>query len=217
MSRVVGVRGGRARLRVRGGAGDRGATLVEFALVAPLLVLLLLGVFEFGLAWRARVNLETSISLAARQNSNLADVRQADYESLQSLQGSIASAGNLDVTKVVVYKATGVAGQPSNPACLTTAPQPNGVGISGACNIYHPTQLAGLGTGYLTHFGTGTACASTAWDRWWCPLTRNADQGDPPDWVGVRVEADLPAFTGLFGDGFEMVDTAVFRLEPDPQ
>lgn len=207
-----------ARRRARRRTDDRGAVLVEFALVAPILVLLLLGIFEFGLAWRAQINLETAAGLAARQSSNLGETRQADYEALQSLVGSIESAGSVDITKVVVFRATGASGQPSNPNCLTANPTPSGTGYVGHCNIYHPNQLAALGATSGVHFGaTCTGGSGSAWDRWWCPTARKSQQSDPPDYVGVQVVAELPAFTGLFGDGFTLTDTAIYRLEPDPQ
>ncbi|HKU29947.1 MAG TPA: TadE/TadG family type IV pilus assembly protein, partial [Arthrobacter sp.] len=38
-------------------ASERGAAAVEFALVAPILVLLVLGIMEFGRAYNAQVSL----------------------------------------------------------------------------------------------------------------------------------------------------------------
>lgn len=202
------------RRAFRRGRDDSGATLVEFALVAPLLVVLVLGTIEFGLAWRARLDVETAVSLAARQNSNLGDFRPADYESLQSMVGSIDNDA-ITITKVVIYKATGPNGEPQNPSCLTATPSSTGNGRSGACNIYHPDQLANLTD---QRFGPGaTDCDGGEWDRWWCPPNRNADQGDPPDYLGVYIEAELDATTNLFGDSFTITERGVMRLEPDPE
>jgi len=44
-------------------ASERGAVAVEFAIVAPLLVMLLLGIMEFSRAYNA----QASLSAAARQ------------------------------------------------------------------------------------------------------------------------------------------------------
>lgn len=46
-----GTRGASARWRKRRESGSRGAVLVEFALVAPLLFLLIFGIIEFGWAF----------------------------------------------------------------------------------------------------------------------------------------------------------------------
>ena len=203
-----------ARLR---GLDDSGATLVEFALVAPFLVILVLGTIEFGLAWRARLDVESAVSLGVRQNANLGNARASDYESLQSLVGTIDNP-NLTITKVVIYKATGVEGEPSNPSCLTANPSSTGAGRGGACNVYGPDQLADLGATYSVHFGNATTCTSgSAWDRWWCPVSRKADQGDPPDYLGISIEAELDATTNLFGDSFTITERGVMRLEPDPE
>lgn len=45
---------------------DSGATLVEFALIAPVLVLTLLGVFEMGYNFYVQANLQGSVQKAAR-------------------------------------------------------------------------------------------------------------------------------------------------------
>lgn len=44
-------------LKSRGGSGQRGASLVEFAIVLPLLIILLLGILEFG--WALAQHLDT--------------------------------------------------------------------------------------------------------------------------------------------------------------
>jgi hypothetical protein len=51
-------------------AGSEGASAVEFALILPLLILLVVGVFEFGLAWYRTQNLAS----AAREGARLASV-----------------------------------------------------------------------------------------------------------------------------------------------
>ena len=56
------------------GSGEAGAVAVEFALVLPLLVLILFGVFEFGLAWSKVQVLEG----AAREGARCAAVRAAE-------------------------------------------------------------------------------------------------------------------------------------------
>lgn len=51
--------------------GERGATAVEFALVSPLLLTLLFGVFEFGRAYAAQTAVTTASREAARFGSAL--------------------------------------------------------------------------------------------------------------------------------------------------
>lgn len=47
-------------------AAERGAVAVEFALLAPILVMLLLGIMEFGRAYNAQVSLSNSAREAVR-------------------------------------------------------------------------------------------------------------------------------------------------------
>ena len=56
------------------GSGEAGAVAVEFALVLSLLVLILFGVFEFGLAW-SKVQVFEG---AAREGARCAAVRAAE-------------------------------------------------------------------------------------------------------------------------------------------
>ena len=57
----------RAHPRIR---GRRGQSLVEFALVVPILLLMLVGIIEFGRAW----NISQTVTFAARQGARKAAV-----------------------------------------------------------------------------------------------------------------------------------------------
>jgi Flp pilus assembly protein TadG len=67
--------------------GDKGAAMVEFAIVLPVLLLILLGIIEFGRAWNA----QESIQAAAREGARELAVNPGD-----------------DVKSVVVSRAVGV-------------------------------------------------------------------------------------------------------------
>jgi Flp pilus assembly protein TadG len=55
---------------------DEGASAVEFALIAPLLIMLVVGVFEFGLNWYRTQNLAS----AAREGARMASVSATQAE-----------------------------------------------------------------------------------------------------------------------------------------
>jgi Flp pilus assembly protein TadG len=198
--------------------GDDGALVAEFGLVLPFLALIVLGIFEFGMGWRESANLASALRGTARQVTNLGDARSADYFALQSYQATMAQARRVETNRVVIYLATGSSGQPSDGSCLTTAPPVTGTagyGVTNHCNIYTRAQITNLGASYLTNFGTtDTSCALTAWDRFWCPLNRNADQGDPPDWVGVYANVTYDSYTGLIPNTITITDRVVMRNEP---
>ena len=60
-----------ARRLSTGAAGDRGAAALEFALVLPLLLLLVMGIIEFGFMFQDQL----ALTHAAREGARMASVR----------------------------------------------------------------------------------------------------------------------------------------------
>ncbi|MCO8126945.1 pilus assembly protein [Acidimicrobiia bacterium EGI L10123] len=93
-----------SELRARGRDRERGASLVEFALVVPLLSLFLFGIVQFGIAYDKQQSINSGARegarLAALDSSTLADI------STRSVQASDASATGND-PKVVVSDSSG--------------------------------------------------------------------------------------------------------------
>ena len=80
------------RYLARYGRDERGQALVEFALVLPILLILVLGIIEFGRAW----NLHQTITHAAREGARMAamfdaDVTQTEVET--EVENSIRASG----------------------------------------------------------------------------------------------------------------------------
>ena len=92
-----------ARLRAAraGEDRDRGAVLVEFALIMPLLVMFLFAILSAGLAWNQNLALGHGARLAGRYGATLPT---RDYASLDDWLDAVAarvvssSEGNLDST-----------------------------------------------------------------------------------------------------------------------
>ncbi|MHB9145145.1 MAG: TadE/TadG family type IV pilus assembly protein [Symbiobacteriia bacterium] len=74
---------------------ERGQSLVEFALVVPLLLLLVIGIMEFGRAYSANLALQN----AAREGARLAITGATDANITQRV---VSSAVGLDSTKLTV-------------------------------------------------------------------------------------------------------------------
>jgi Flp pilus assembly protein TadG len=74
--------------------GDRGATAVEFALVLPLLLLILMGVVDFGRALNAQVTL----TQAAREGARLAALKQPNVVSKTQAAATGLSGVTVTVT-----------------------------------------------------------------------------------------------------------------------
>ncbi len=59
----------RSRLRSGGGKRQRGQSLVEFALILPIFLLIAFGVFDFGLAFDASIGISNAAREGARQGA----------------------------------------------------------------------------------------------------------------------------------------------------
>jgi len=76
---------------------EQGQTMTEFALVLPILVVLLFGIIQFGIAFNNYVTLTDAVRAGARKaavSRNLADPSGACKAQV------IAAAGNLDQTEL---------------------------------------------------------------------------------------------------------------------
>jgi Flp pilus assembly protein TadG len=198
-------------------SGDQGTVLVELAFIAPFLVLLALGILEFGTAFREKSNLSAALQSSARIEAGTGAGRLADYYALQSFYALTRQSSNVTVNKVVIYRTTAAGGAPLDPTCFTLATGSSAFN----CSVYTWTQITQIGQDpaggpiSTTDFGTsGSTCAATAWDVNWCPLNRKVDQADPPDYVGVYVNATYKSQTGLLPTTVTMTDRAIYRIDP---
>ena len=196
------------RARQRRRDGERGAVLVELALIAPVLVLIVAGVLEFGLAFRDSMTVSNALRSGARVGSNAGRERLADYTILKSVEAAMAEVPSSRIVRVVVYEAsTSSSNVPSS--CLTPTAISSG-GVDGLCNVYSTADLARPASDF-----SGTTCSSTAPDRRWCPTSRQNQQALGADYLGVWMEVNYTYVTKVFpGSGLTIRDRAVMRLEP---
>lgn len=190
-------------LRARGGHRSRGVAVVEFAIVAPFLVLLVLGIFEFGNAWRQVSGLERAAQQGARTVTAQANARYADYEALRAIDSATSGLAGLTVDHVVIFRTT----DGSMPAACALG------SVAGTCNRYTGTQLR---TASPIGFPPGTTCAG-GWDAAWCPTTRDREGVDRM-LIGVEITATYEPVTGLLpGPTVTVRRTAVYQIEPCAQ
>jgi Flp pilus assembly protein TadG len=91
--------GGKSRLaairrRATHGSWDRGAAAVEFALILPILLLLIFGIIDFGRALNAQITL----TQAAREGARLVSLNQPNVTS--RTQAAATGLTNVSVTVV---------------------------------------------------------------------------------------------------------------------
>jgi Flp pilus assembly protein TadG len=194
----------RARARA---SGERGAALVELAVILPLLLLIAFGIIEYGSAWNRKLQMETAARAGARVGSSLGNTRLADYGLLQGVKSAINDIGLSNVDYVVVFKSTATNGARPTGSCASSTP----TSVTGQCNVYTGAQLQSL---TQADFGGTTSCSGTAPDRFWCPTTRQNVQSVGADYIGVWIKARYVTITGLFKSPFFLTSAAIMRLEP---
>ena len=197
----------RRRFRDEDGNRQRGAAMVEFVLIAPLLVLITAAIFEFGLAFRDSMTLSNALRSGARVGSNAGRERQADYTILKSVEAAMTEFPTAQVERIIVYKAS-TSNSDVPAACLAIT---GSGGVTGSCNVYQSSDLARP----LSDFGGTTSCSGTSPDRYWCPTSRQNQQALGADYLGVWMQIRYRYVTRVFpGTGITITDHAIMRLEP---
>jgi Flp pilus assembly protein TadG len=124
---------------------DRGATAVEFALVLPLLLLLVCGIIDFGRALNAQI----SLTEAAREGARLAAL---GYSSAAVDARAVAAAPDLSGVNVTITKSCAPGAGPAADAQVSvsysfTFITPIGAvaGLLGGSGFGAPTDLTAQG------------------------------------------------------------------------
>lgn len=175
--------------RRRGSDGERGASTVEFALIAPLFFAVVFGGIEIGLMFRSYLALEDM----SRSSARIASIERDDVDADGAILSRIAVRSDSlqgDVTRIVIFKADTL--DEEVPADCITASR------SGICNSYAVTNgdVEALASGGVYENG---------WDG---PDRRAFDN------VGIYIEYEYQYATGFF-DTLTLSSTTVEVIELD--
>jgi len=192
----------------RGPDGERGAVLVEFSMVALIIVTLVAGSYDYGMAWRTGLEVTEASRTGARVGSGQGKELNADFSLLSGLRSALSSSGLLaQVQRVVIFQSTADNGRvPAD--CITTT------GTGTACNALTGQQLRDMPTSIGTGTLTSTGCLSASAIKKWCPTTRNNTQLTA-QYMGVWVQVRHDYLFRLIGTSTLIEKTTVMRLEPD--
>lgn len=210
-------------MKGRRGRGDDGASAVEFALVLPALLLLVLGMLEFAFVMRDYLSVASATRTGARAASTGASagpgtcpgppitcVPSAVPALAQRAADSIQQAGSAmpqdAIDYILVYKANNK-GFPG-PANSTTIPSLTacGTGVYTDCVAFRWASVANR-----------FVYVSGSWDSSTINACAAQNVGDPgPDSVGVYMHATHPYFSKMFGATMGIDNKAVLRFEPLP-
>jgi hypothetical protein len=201
---------------IPGRSSERGAAMVEAAFVTPVFFLLLFGVLEFGLLFRDSLTTNNAAHQGARAASVHGSDPDTDYLIIRSVEHGLRAMELQELEYVVVFRASGP--NDTMPLVCATASQtydplnPS----SPACNRYTAADffleiedpVSGADTGNFR-------CSTSAVDRFWCPSDRDTELDGGTDYVGVHVETTHGFITGMFGNGMQLGETSIVRLEPE--
>ncbi len=69
--------------------GERGAALVEMAIVLPFLLVLVFGIVEYGLLFKEKLTIASAATSAARTGATMGTRADADFAILQALEAGL--------------------------------------------------------------------------------------------------------------------------------
>lgn len=172
---------------------ERGASLVEVAVVLPLLLLLSIGTAEIGFLVIDYVTVTNAARSGARAGASLSTDPATDDAILDVVEEDLCNLNFGTVQVVRIFKAN-----------------PDG-SMSGSGNNYTPT-----GSLNCDAVGHAFACDAMEGGCNWPSTSRNNVPPANFDQLGVMIEFDHSYVTGLMpfpSVGF--VETAIMQLEPD--
>jgi len=178
-------------------SSDKGATMVEFALVFGFLMMLALGAFEYGMVFRDWLSVTVSAREGGRVAASAANYGDADCVILEAATGALQSLQSGEVAEVHIYRSDASGSYPGANSSNTRRYSPFNTG--------DPSLVVCTGGSEWNaeHLGSN-----------WDPADRVSAAGVA--WGGVRVDFEHQWYTDfLWWTGtIDFSDDAVFRMEP---
>ena len=173
---------------------ERGAVLIEFAIVFPLLVVLTFGIIEYSSAYHDSAIASDAVRAGGRVGSALGTSPAYSSSIVSAVDAALSTLPADSPKELWIYKAN-VNGYPGSGTDFSSC----------AANcikyVWDPAARA---------FNTATPQGG-GW-----PASSQQVCTQPYDEVGVYVKIDHTFVTGLFGADLTLQDHSVFRFEPVP-
>lgn len=184
----------------RRASGDRGAVIVEAAVIFPILMLLTFGIVEYGLAFKNA----STVTAASRDGARIgaAEPRTNGYDAaiVQAVQADLAAISSATPKFLWIYKADPATGNPIGASSGDPCPE-----STCAMWTWNSTSNSFVNPGDGWSYTAQSAC-----------LNYTAQPPQFPDALGVRVQVRHNFITKLFGSGIDLTEQTMMRLEPIP-
>ncbi len=168
--------------------GERGATLAEFALVLPVLLMLIIGLAEYGLAFKDWLSVSNSAREGARVASTMGNAVNADCEAIKAATATLVGSSLTALDRYEIFKAD-----------------------SSGSQILSKTNT------YVYISGDPMDCVNWASIVTWPSADRNVTVGSTPlDILGFRAVFDHRWVTdfAMFSGTARFDEVTITRLEP---
>jgi hypothetical protein len=177
--------------------GERGAVLVETAILIPIIIMITFGLIEFSMVYQSSSTSAGAARSAARTASAEAMLTNYATDAAAAAATALKTIAPDEPVEMWVYKANpggypGSVGNTSFAICSTNCIKYTWLPASKAFDTANPG-----GSGWPS--STQKACDVALWDS-----------------VGVYIKLNHKFLTNLFGTTITLTDHAVFRLEPAP-
>lgn len=186
--------------------GERGATLIELAVISVFLITMIAGTFDYGQAWRSGLAVNEASRTGARVGSAQGPSRAADYNALSGAKAALVSSGKLArVLRVVVFRSTAADGK-----------------VPAACKTGSTTECQVItGTAFQTNWQAqpytsatdAAGCLIIATAKNWCPTSR-IDTQATAEYYGIWIQIRHPYTFPLLGSGTDVARSSTMRIEP---
>jgi hypothetical protein len=179
---------------------ERGAVLIEALIVIPVLMMITLGVIEYGGAYREDSTVAAATRAGARTASALSKsdfgvtTTDSGATTAQAVASVLQSLGSNAPQQVWIYR-------------VEPAPSTCGPPTFSACTYKIGYQWVPASKSFSTNVLPG----STAWPK----EKQNACAGGIIDQIGVWVTINHTAVTHMFGTGRALTGSTIMRFEPN--
>ncbi len=167
---------------------QRGAAIVEAALLTPVVMLVVLGSIELSMLSSSHLALGTAVAEAGREASIAREDTDADTQILTELRSRLDAVDADAVTRVIIYAPAGPNAPPSTSCSNGTE--------DGSCNVY--SSLRPTASELQCVAATG-----------FCPGER-----DPRSLLGIEVRFVHQSLTGILGRDINLSRRAIVAIEP---